>query len=133
MILRDPVGVALGSIGAGATTGAAVITTGLIVYRALQGVGGTLTVDQQFFIVTAGLGGGMVAAMATAFTLSRAITDLWRRGVIVASTVFAATILAALAAPIDAVTGATGLIVYAAILLFVATVLRNKAKTATRQ
>ncbi len=133
MILRDPVGVALGSIGAGASTGAAVITTGVIVYRTLQGTSGTLTVDQQFFIITAGLGAGMIAAMATAFTLCRIITDLWRRGVIVASTVFAATILASLAAPIDIVSGATGLIAYAAILIFAATVLRNKAKASARQ
>ncbi len=123
----------MGSIGAGASTGAAVITTGIIVFRTLQGAGGTLTVDQQFLVITAGLGGGMIAAMATAFTLCRIITDLWRRGVIVASTVFAATILASLAAPIDIVSGAAGLIAYAAILIFAAIVLRNKAKAAARQ
>ncbi len=75
----------------------------------------------------------MIAAMAMAFILCRTITDVWRRGVIVASTVFAATILAALAAPIDVISGATGLIAYAAILIFAATVLRNKAKAAARQ
>ncbi len=129
---RDPIGVALGSIGAGACVGAALITLGLFLYRSLPASAGDADLDQRFLVITAGLVIGMVTAMATAFTLSRAIPDPWRRGVIVASTVFAATILAALAAPADLLAGGTGLIAYAVLLLAAANHARNKVKTASR-
>ena len=129
---RDPIGVALGSIGAGSCAGAALITLGLVLYRSLPANAGDSDLDQRFLIITAGLVIGMVTAMATAFTLSRTIPDPWRRGVIVASTVFAATILAALAAPADILAGGTGLIVYAVLLLAAANHARNKVKAASR-
>ncbi len=131
---RDPIGVALGSIGAGSCVGASLITLGLVVYRSLPASagGGGSDFDQRFLVITAGLVIGMVAAMATAFALSRTIPDSWRRGVIVASTVFAVTILAALAAPVDLLAGGTGLIVYTALLLAAANHAHNKAKAASR-
>ena len=129
---RDPIGVALGSIGAGSCVGASLITLGLVVYRSLPASVGDSDLDQRFLVITAGLVIGMVAAMATAFALSRTIPDSWRRGVIVASTVFAATILAALAAPVDLLAGGIGLIVYTAVLLAAAKHAHNKAKAASR-
>jgi len=129
---RDPIGVALGSIGAGSCVGASLITLGLVVYRSLPESAGDSDLDRRFLVITAGLVIGMVTAMATAFALSRTIPDPWRRGVIVASTVFAATILAALAAPVDLLAGSTGLIVYTAVLLAAAKHAHNKAKAASR-
>ena len=101
-------------------------------YRSLPASTGGSDLDQRFLVITAGLVVGMVAAMTTAFTLSRTIPDPWRRGVIVASTVFAATILAALAAPTDILAGSTGLIVYTVFLLAAANHAHKKAKTASR-
>ncbi len=129
---RDPIGVALGSIGAGSCAGASLITLGLVVYRSLPASAGDADLDQRFLVITAGLVIGMVTAMATAFALSGTIPDPWRRGVIVASTVFAATILAALAAPVDLLAGGMGLIGYAVVLLAAANHARNKVKAASR-
>ena len=108
------------------------ITLGLVVYRSLPASAGDADLDQRFLVITAGLVIGMVTAMATAFALSRTIPDTWRRGVIVASTVFAATILAALAAPVDLLAGGMGLIVYAVVLLAAANRARNNVKAASR-
>ena len=114
---NDPVGVALSGIGAGATAGASVITVSLIVLRLmLGGADGGLSQDLQFAVITAGLIGGVITAFLTTFTLARTITDLWRRAALAATTVFLAAFLAALATPVDMLTGVPGLSVYLAVL-----------------
>ncbi|GEM_PF-2986290 len=114
---NDPVGMALSGIGAGATAGASVITVSLIVLRLiLGGADGGLSQDLQFAVITAGLVGGVITAFLTTFTLARTITDLWRRAALAATTVFAAVLLAALAAPVDMIAGVPGLSVYLAVL-----------------
>ncbi len=124
---NDPVGVAIGSIGAGATAGASVITAGLIAFRFLAGDGADLNQNAQFSIITIGLIGGLITAITTTFTLTSSITDLWRRAAIAGTTVFATVFLAALSAPIDMATGTAGLTVY--LVLLVAAVLYAGAKT----
>ena len=124
---NDPVGVAIGSIGAGATAGASVITAGLIAFRFLEGDGADLNQNAQFSIITIGLVGGLITAITTTFTLTSSITDLWRRAAISGTTVFATVFLAALSAPIDMATGTAGLTVY--LVLLVAAVLYAGAKT----
>lgn len=124
---NDPVGVAIGSIGAGATAGASVITAGLIAFRFLAGDGADLNQNAQFSIITIGLVGGLITAITTTFTLTSSITDLWRRAAISGTTVFATVFLAALSAPIDMATGTAGLTVY--LVLLVAAVLYAGAKT----
>ena len=134
MTLHDPIGTALGSIGAGSTAGASVITIGLFVFRVLQGdVDGGLTQDEQFLILTAGLGVGMITAVTTALVLSRGIGDHWRRGVIAVCTVFAATILAAGATPIDVMLGRVGLVAYSALMAVAAVYSFGRARAAAAQ
>jgi hypothetical protein len=128
---NDPIGMAIGSIGAGATAGACVITTSLIVFRVLAGIGGDLNQDAQFFIITIGLVGGLAAAITTTFMLTSSITDLWRRAAISGTTLFATAFLAVLSTPIDMATGTAGLTVYVVLLAAVALYAGAKAKAAT--
>jgi hypothetical protein len=114
----DPVGVALGSIGAGATAGASVITTSLIVFRLLMGdAADGMNPDLQFTVITLGLVGGVFTAVITAYALASTVTDTWRRAALAGTTVFAAAFLAVPAAPADMIAGAAGLVVYLAVLL----------------
>ncbi len=130
---NDPVGVAIGSIGAGATAGASVITAGLIAFRFLAGDGAELNQNAQFSIITIGLVGGLITAITTTFTLTSSITDLWRRAAISATTVFATVFLAALSAPIDMATGTAGLTVYLVLLVAVVLYAGTKARASTTQ
>ena len=131
---QDPIGVALGSIGTGATGGAAVITLGIVVLRTLQSPDPTaLTQDDQFLIISVGLAAGITTAVTTSLALSRTIPTLWRRGVTAGVSVFAATILATVAAPIDLTSGGVGLIIYVALLLGAANYSRKKAQAAARR
>ncbi len=130
---NDPIGVAIGSIGAGATAGASVITAGLIAFRFLAGDGAELNQDAQFSIITIGLVGGLITAITTTFTLTSSITELWRRAAISATTVFATVFLAALSAPIDMATGTAGLTVYLVLLLAVVLYAGGKTRAATTQ
>ncbi len=104
----DPVGTALASIGVGASTGAACITVGLIVFR---------TAGPAEAIIPTGLFAGIVVAVATAWVLSRPIADYFRRGVAAAIGAFAALLLAGLAVPADMVAGVFGLSLYLTLLV----------------
>ncbi len=130
---NDPIGVAIGSIGAGATAGASVITAGLIAFRFLAGDGADLNQDAQFSIITIGLVGGLITAITTTFTLTSSITDLWRRAAISGTTVFATVFLAALSAPIDMAVGTAGLTVYLVLLVAVVLYAGGKTRAATTQ
>ncbi len=130
---NDPVGVAIGSIGTGATAGASVITAGLIAFRFFAGDGAELNQNAQFSILTIGLVGGLITAITTTFTLTSSITDLWRRAAISATTVFATVFLAALSAPIDMATGTTGLTMYLVLLVAVVLYAGVRTRAATTQ
>lgn len=104
----DPVGTAIASIGAGATTGAACITLGLILFRAA---------GPAEPIIPSALFLGVVAAVVTAWMLSRPIADYFRRGVTAAIGAFTALVLAGLAVPADMLAGLLGLSVYVVVLL----------------
>lgn len=110
---NDPVGLALASLGAGSTTGATVITAGMIVLRTLQasrGVAGSL--NAGFVVVWGALLAGIAAAVVTAWALTRMLDDTWRRGVVGALSVFGAILLAGIGMPVDLLAGRTGLAVY---------------------
>ncbi len=128
---NDPIGVAIGSIGAGATAGASVITASLIAFRILAGDSGELNQDAQFFIITIGLVGGLAAAITTTFALTSSITDLWRRAAIAGTTLFATAFLAVLSAPIDMAAGTAGLTAYLVLLVPLGLYAGAKAKAAT--
>ena len=104
----DPVGTALASIGAGASTGAACITLGLILFR---------TVGPAEAIIPAALFLGVVVAVTAAWVLSRPIADYYRRGTTAAIGAFAALLLSGLAVPADMLAGVYGLSVYLLLLI----------------
>ena len=109
----DPVGTALASIGAGASTGGAVIAAGLIVLRGAWGADApaapALFLPSVLFV-------GIVAAVVLGWTLSRPIADYFRRGLTAAIAVGVALLLAGLAAPADLAAGIAGLAVYMLLL-----------------
>ncbi|HKI94038.1 MAG TPA: hypothetical protein VJ992_01985 [Gemmatimonadales bacterium] len=119
--LPDPLGVAMGSIGAGAGLGAAVITAALIVLRRSLATAPTWVLPLVLFL-------GIASAGVVGWRLARAITDAWRHGVTAALGVFAALMLAAVAAPIDALAGRIGLLAY---LVFLGLLATFGARTAT--
>ena len=127
MPTTDPVGTAVGSIGAGATSGAVLMTGGVLVLRLLQsGDPASVSPDVGGAILSTAVSTGLLAAVAVAWLRSRPIDDVWRRGVSAAAAAFGTVILSALAAPVDAVAGSAGLGAYLVALL-IATVASHRA------
>jgi peptidoglycan/LPS O-acetylase OafA/YrhL len=119
----DRIGIALGALAAGATAGAAVTVLGLVMLRA------NLAESRDSLPLV--LFAGIVSAAALGWSLGRAITDQWRRGVTAALAVFGALMLAGVAAPADMIAGRPGLMVYTAGLavLAVLAVRDNRRRT----
>jgi hypothetical protein len=114
---RDPVGLALASIAAGATAGASVITGGIILLRILQGTQGGAEVSTAFAVLTVILLFGIALAVVTGWSLTKPLQETWRRGVIGALSFFGASLLAGLSAPVDMLGGRLGLSTYLTVLL----------------
>lgn len=102
----DLIGVALGALAAGASTGAGVVTLALVALRH--------RLDQTLPLIVFA---GIVTAVLVGWLLAGPITDWWRRGLTAALAVFAALMLTALSAPADMVGGVAGLVTYAVLLL----------------
>jgi hypothetical protein len=118
----DRIAVALGSMTAGAGSGAALITFAISLLR-----------DSLTNTIPIILFAGIVLAVACGFSLTRAIDDTWRRAVTGALAAFAALMLAGLAAPADLVGGQIGLIAYGVLLMgLAASGLRYARRGATR-
>lgn len=122
--LQDPVGLALGGIGAGAVTGAVVVTAGAVAVRVLAG--GT-TGDVAFGVLTAGILLGIATAVVCTFVATAPMTDLWRRAVAGTIAAFLAVLLGALSAPADRLAGRAGLVIYLTLLLGIAGMLWRRA------
>ena len=133
MPTSDPVGTALWSIGAGATTGAAAMTAGVLVVRLLQARDPAPSVDVSALILTTSVFVGLVAAVATGWLRTRVVPDPWRRGVTAAVAVFGAALVGVVATAADTIAGWQGLAAYLT-LLFAAAVFthRQAARAAQR-
>jgi hypothetical protein len=115
---RDPVILALASIGAGATVGAVLITIGLMVLRTVQSDRGARAGDNvAFAVLTVALLAGAALGAAHAWRLSKGIEDFWRRAVTAGIAALAACVLAGIAVPADLLGGRMGLAAYGAALL----------------
>ncbi len=118
MSTNDPVGLALASLGAGMTAGAAVLTAGMLLLRIVQRSG--IAEDGSgagFVLLTSWTIAGVVAAVTVGWSRSRELDDTWRRGVIGMLSVFGTALLAGLAVPADLFAGRVGLAAYFAVLL----------------
>lgn len=125
---KDPVGLVLASIGAGSTSGAAVITAGMIILRTMQASRGVdRTVNTGFAVIWVTLILGIALAVLTGWALTRALDDMWRRGVVGALSVFGTALLAGIGMPVDLLTGRIGLTVYLLITLAAALYMRAVA------
>lgn len=114
---RNPVSLTLGSIAAGASFGAAATTAGVTLFRLLQNDTPTLSSDQGFSMITAGLLAGIGCAFATAWILARGVAEWWRRGAAGFIAIFGSLLLSAGAAPVDTLGGRSGLMAYLTLLL----------------
>lgn len=123
MTTTDPVGTALWSIGAGSTSGAVAITAAMFALRTLQATAGE-TDDETAgaTVVLIGLVVGLTLAVTIGWMRTRAIDDLWRRGVIGALSLFGASLLSLVTLPVDMLLGRPGLAGYAVLLLIAAAV-----------
>lgn len=131
MRTQDPVGTALASIGAGATAGAACMTAGVLILRLLQrGDPDALSPDTGGLILSISVSAGLLAAIAAGWSLTRAIDDLWRRGVTAGMAVFGTVLLTLPAAPLDAVLGVGGLATYLVVLVAAMLYLTRTARRA---
>ena len=129
MATADPVGTAIASIGAGATSGAAVMAAGVLAVRLLQrGDPGGLSTDTTGMLLSVTVTVGLLVAVFTGWFLSRAIDDRWRRGVTAGLAVFGTVLLSVVAAPIDMVAGAPGLGTYLIVLTVFAVRLHRTAR-----
>lgn len=130
---RDPLVLALGSAAAGAALGGAVITTGVIVLRTLdRDRSAPLDRDAAFTVLTASVVGGVAAALAIGWLLSRGITETWRRGVTALIALFGACLLAVAAAPADLLARRPGLLIYLVCLLALGAFSYRQARLAGR-
>jgi hypothetical protein len=127
---QDHIGVALGSIGAGAAAGASVVTTSLLIFRIIQAGGAAPTADQQFLLISGGMMGGLLTAIITVLILTFTLPDLWRRAVAAGLAVFGTALLTAVAAPADILGGVVGLGIYIALLLGGAVYAGGRARAA---
>ncbi|MBE0592407.1 MAG: hypothetical protein IH616_08410 [Gemmatimonadales bacterium] len=133
MTTSDPVGTAVASIGAGATSGAVLMTAGVFLLRLLQsGDPSSVSPDFGGAILSTAVSTGLLVAVAVAWLRSRRIDDVWRRGVTAAVAVFGTVILSVLAAPIDSVAGTRGLGAYLAVLVGAAIASHRAAGRAAR-
>lgn len=108
----------MASIVAGAATGAAAMTAGVLILRAVQSGGAhELPRDAGFVILGVSLFTGIVIAVASGWLRAKPIGEPYRRGVIGALSVFGAFLLALLATAADMVGGVAGLTVYLAALV----------------
>jgi len=127
--ITDPIGLTLTAIGAGAASGAFVITLGVVALRLVQsGAGQTEANPTDFTLLSAAVMAGPVVAVTMTLVATRAIGDLWRRGVASAIAVFSAFLLSALTAPLDMVAGRAGVILFAITLLGATVALARRAR-----
>jgi len=107
---------ALGGLAAGAATGAAVITAGLLILRTIQHGRVTETQDAGFTLLAAALA-AIIAAAVTGWSLSGGIEETWRRGVVATLSVFGTVMLSLVAVPADLLAGRGGLAGYLVLLV----------------
>ncbi|HEX9728133.1 MAG TPA: hypothetical protein VGA37_06500 [Gemmatimonadales bacterium] len=112
----DRVGIALGSLAAGATIGAAVVTV------ALAGLRDALATALPNVVFL-----GIITSAAIGWRLAGPLRDGWRQGLTAALAVGGGLMLAGVTAPIDLVAGRPGLVIYA-IVLAMAAVLALRAR-----
>jgi len=110
----DPIGVTLGSLGAGAGTGAAVMSAGTFALRTTQSAGGGG--DAAFGVLAATVMLGLAATILTTLHVNRPVDDLWRRATTAAIAVFGMVLLTLVTAPLDAFLGRAALLPYAGLL-----------------
>ena len=111
---QDKIGIALGAVGAGASFGGAVVVAGLLIFRTWQATGAAL--PENIPLLSGPLFSGIVASVAIAWFVSKPIVDVWQRSICCGLGLFGSAMLAALAAPADALGGRWGLIAYGAAL-----------------
>jgi len=130
----DPVGLTLASIGAGSSTGAAIVTTGMILFRSLPDIRDPEhATDVGFLLITLSLLVGGAAAVAAGWFLTRALADAWRRAVVGALSVFGTMLLSAVSMPADLVGGRPALTAYLVALIAAATFAYRAALRAASQ
>lgn len=112
----------MSGLGAGSSTGAAVITAGMLLFRSVYSTGSPDDIGAGFTLITAVLVAGTGAAAVVGFYLTRSLQEPWRRAVIGGLSVFGTALLAAVAAPVDTLAGRIGLTVYLIVLATVAAI-----------
>jgi hypothetical protein len=114
---RDPVVRAMAALATGATSGAAMITAGLLVLRTVQHGRVAATQDTGFTILAVTVFAGLAVAVLSAWRLSRGIIELWRRSVTAALATCGALLLSLGAVPADLFGGRAALGGYLVLLL----------------
>ena len=121
----------LAGIGAGATTGAAVMTAGVFALRFMQ-ASGNASNEVGGSVLTATLFGGLVAAVLSGWIATAPIADGWRRGVTAGISVLGAALLAIGATVADQLTGMIGVGAYCVVLVVAAGVTHRAAHRSGR-
>ena len=126
----DRISVALAAIGAGASFGGAVVVLGLLVYRTWQATGSAL--PENIPLLSGPLYCGIVGGVTIAWIVSKPVADIWQRSICCGLGLFGSAMLAALAAPADALAGRAGLLVYGALLALSGWSALRRARRATQ-
>jgi NhaP-type Na+/H+ or K+/H+ antiporter len=113
--LKDPLAVGLGSVAAGVGLGGGALTLAQIVVSVLQGRLDPATYrDRVGDPLIVGLAAAVLAGAAVGWYGSRAIDNLWQRGVIGVLSAVGAILVGFVAAPVDRFFGPVGMLVWLA-------------------
>jgi NhaP-type Na+/H+ or K+/H+ antiporter len=113
--LKDPLAVGLGSVAAGVGLGGGALTLAQIVVSVLQGrLDPTTYQDRVGDPLVVGLAAAVLVGAGVGWYGSRAIDNLWQRGVIGVLSAVGAILVGFVAAPVDRFFGLVGMLVWLA-------------------
>ena len=116
--MKDPLAVGLGSLACGAGFGGGTIVAGLVIVRALEHQVSVASYEESAADpVLVGAFAGMAVAAGFGWWRSRALDNIWQRGVIAVMGAIGAVLVSFIAWPVDRLLGIIGLAVWGAMSL----------------
>ena len=111
--MKDSLAVGLGALASGAGFGGGTIVAALVIVRTLEHQVSVATYEESAADpVLVGAFAGMAVAAGFGWWRSRALDNIWQRGVIAVMAAVGALIIAFIAWPVDRLLGLTGLVIW---------------------
>ena len=113
--MKDPLAIGLGALTSGAGLGGGTIVAGLVIVRSLERHAGAAAYEEVAGDpVLAATFAGLVVAAAFGWRRTRALENLWQRGVIMVMSAVGAVLVGFIAWPVDRLLHIPGLVAWSA-------------------